>query len=251
MACVAAGFFVVLKVGFLLHNDPMPDVVKSEGLTALAVIVLACGLIALARAIWKSVRRAARQKQGRKEASRSVAAFEAARKRRVEELSADPDLVFYAKLVEKGEWWTDEQIAYHRDRSATVTCAHLQPLERLLRSNGIDARLFRDQGVSARCRIDERELERQYPLESPVRYSEFYQGDRYEYEHPTALFICDEHKAVIHTLHPESPGITYEPVFPDSSVTVPPEAPPPGPVEPTNLAQGPPPVIAPSTPDVG
>ena len=215
MACVAAGFFVGIKVVFLLHGGPLPAPFDSVVLTAVAVITLLTVMVA--GSIWmvRSLGTAATGARIRRETKAAASVFAEERDRRVAELAADPKRAQYAPLVERGEDWSDENIAYYEDPDRAVTCAHLQPMERAMRQAGIDVRRYRETDVSAKCCIDFDALQRAFAVVPPVRYAEFFAGERYEFEHPMAYLTCDEHELSIHTVHPEESGARTLPSFPD------------------------------------
>jgi hypothetical protein len=214
MACVAAGFFMVLKIGFLIHGDPLPPPLESRVLTGVAATVLVAGFAAMTVRIIQYVGTAVVRARIRREANVSARFHREARRLRVAELAADPARARYAPLVEKGEEWTEENIAYYEDPGDVITCVHLQPIEGAMRRAGVDLRRYRKAEVVAKCHIDDAALQRDFTIAPPVRYAEFYQAERYEFDHPTALLICDEHKSMIHVLHPEESGTGEVPVFP-------------------------------------
>jgi hypothetical protein len=43
------------------------------------------------------------------------------------------------------------------------------------------------------------------------------QGERDAHDHPTAFLICDEHKSLIHTVHPDVAGAQDTPWFPSQN----------------------------------
>jgi hypothetical protein len=214
MACVGAGFFLVIKMGFILHDDPQPPLIASKELTAIAVLILFAGGMAATLRIIQSLREAFSTARIRREAEKFASVHIEARRRRVVELAADPLRAKYAPLVERGEDWSDAHIAYYETPDRTATCPHLQSIERAMRSAGIEVRLYWESEVLAKCRIDSTVLERVFPLAPPVRYAEFYHAERAPHDIPTAFLICDEHKSLIHVLHPEETGANEAPLFP-------------------------------------
>jgi hypothetical protein len=214
MAFVAAGIFLVLKLGFIFYQDPQPGLIESRTITIVAVLVVFGAAIAAVALLINAICKALRKQGADRERKRARSAQAEARIRRVAELAADPNRAKYASLVEKGEHWSDENIAYFENPGRAATCNHLEPIERAIREAGIQVRLHSAQNVLAKCRIVVAELERNFCASPPVRYAEFYQGDRYEFEHPTAFLICDEHKSIIHTLHPDEAEATDAPEFP-------------------------------------
>jgi hypothetical protein len=218
MAVVAAGFFLVLKIGFILHHDPLPAPFSSRGLTGLSAIVLAAGAAKASILAAKAMGRRPNYRD-RHNLKHEMSEREIARRQRAVLLAADPTRAKYAPLVERGEEWSDEDIAYAESPSATNSCSHLQLVERTMRHRGIEARRYKTRDIVAKCRIDFPALQSSFEVVPPVRYAEFYQGDRYEFEHPTAFLICDEHNSIIHTVHPEDAGATNLPLFPPPSAS--------------------------------
>ncbi|MES2464695.1 MAG: hypothetical protein V4671_29380 [Armatimonadota bacterium] len=221
MACVAAGFFLVIKIGFLIHGDPLPEPFESSVLTGAATMVVVTGFAATVVRIIHAVGTAVSRARIRREADGSALAYREARRLRVAELAADPDpkRARYAPLVEQGESWPEQNIAYYEDPESVITCVHLQPVERAMRRAGIDLRRFQEGDVRAKCGIRYSALERDFEIGLPVRYAEFFEAERWERDHPRAYLICDEHKSVIHVLHPEESGGQALPQFPVSATS--------------------------------
>jgi hypothetical protein len=214
MACVAAGFFLVLKIGFVLHHDPQPAPISSNGLTLAAILVLSTGMVIVALRALRRLGRA-RFAQPSSQVSAAIEAREA-RRLRVAELAADPARARYAPLVARGETWSDEDILYEQHPELTTTCAHLEPIERAMRRAGVHLRRYRQTSAVATCCIDSEALQRAFTLAPPVRYAEFFAEERAPGENPTAFLICDEHDSMIHTVHPaEATGTSQQlPRFP-------------------------------------
>lgn len=210
MASVAAGFFLVLKIGFLLHCDPIPPLFTSTSLTFLSASILIATVTIGVHHTVQAMRDRATQAQLRAESRRRTTAAQEERRRRVAELAADPIRAQYAPLVERGETWTDAHITYYENSALTATCIHLRPIEQAMRAAGIDVRLFKEEQVTAHCHIDLPRLRQTFPLSASIRYAEFFAGDPESHERPTAFLICDDHKSMIHTVHPDSPA----PIFP-------------------------------------
>ncbi len=131
---------------------------------------------------------------------------------RAAELSADPARARYATLVERGEDWSDAQIYYYETVGMSVTCVHLDLVERAMRAAGVEVRLVKDTDVSARCCIDFEALKRLFNLYSSVSYAEFYLGNPDEHERPAAFLVCGAHNCTIHTRHSDDGA----PLFPPS-----------------------------------
>lgn len=215
MACTASGIFLVLKIGFITHPGPIPPIFESIPMTTLATLTLSIGIAVMVWQIARATRKAAMKAAAKKEAQANYERYKEARRLRAAELAADPARAKYASLVERGEIWSDEDIAYSETPSTTNTCSHLQAIERAMRNAGVSIRRYGESSVLTKCRIDLAALQRDFGTVPPVRYAEFYAGERTEHEHPTAFLICDDHKSMIHTLHPEEPGAQKAPWFPE------------------------------------
>lgn len=94
----------------------------------------------------------------------------AAQRERIARLAADPATAPYARRIEAGESWSDEQIAYDRDPTMLCSCPHLQPIEADLRRGGYSLRLGRNNYIEADCFLDPAELQRRYRLSPPAEY---------------------------------------------------------------------------------
>lgn len=143
--------------------------------------------------------------KGRREAQAAYSEHVEARRLRMAELLADPARAHYAPLVERGEDWSDENIRYFENPDETITCVHLQPIERAMRHAGVPARRYREADVTATCCIDYDLLKRDFDMDAPARYREFWEGERAEHDYAMAFLLCDEHKCMIYTIHPEDP----------------------------------------------
>jgi hypothetical protein len=83
-----------------------------------------------------------------------------------------------------------------------------------MREAGIGSRRVRSRAIIAACRIDLARLQDSFHIAAPVRYAEYYAGDRSEEDYPAAFIICDADTSMIHTLHPDEAGAGAAPVFP-------------------------------------
>ncbi len=160
---------------------------------------------------WKSI-----TSKSKREAAISQATLQEARRLRIAELAADPGKASYVPLMERGEWWTDEQIAYRENPKATATCAHLQPVERAMRAAGIVPRRLTEPWyrgfaslsmVEADCRINQAELPR-FHLPGSVQYASGYSPERSEWDNPWARLTCGVCASRIDLVHPEYPRTT-------------------------------------------
>ncbi|HEY3836244.1 MAG TPA: hypothetical protein VGL72_06715 [Bryobacteraceae bacterium] len=238
MAGVAAGGVMAFLLGSMLHSTypAMPDLALAW-VAVLSWVALAFG-ITYVLSPWR--RRAAtarvgvvaklrppmlddeenqarqkRREEMKRESQILHSTFQEAKRLRMAELAADPARSKYVPLMERGDWWTDEQIAYNENPAATATCVHLQPVERGIRDGGIVPRLLTEPwnrgfsplaSVRADCRIDEPELRRRYTLAASVRHVTGYQPERSEFDNPWAELRCGNCNSHIGLVHPEWPG---------------------------------------------
>lgn len=160
--------------------------------------------------------REARFQQLREATAREVAAFRERKRLRIEQLRADPAKEKYVVLVERGQDWSDDQIAYHEDVHRTATCVHLQAIESAMRLSGIVPKLLVAwqenykslPQIKANCCIHIAELQRQFPLAESVRYTEDYAPERYHQDNPWAELRCTACNSIIHLEHSAHPLLT-------------------------------------------
>jgi hypothetical protein len=200
MAAVAVAFGIAIPLGYWVNAryPGIPDRILGTAVAAILVIVAFVSLrLMVRRPVFPRLPRILRSRSR----SQASAAYQERRRRRVAELLADPHKAKYAPMVERGEMWFDEQIAYADDPTATATCPHLAAVERGMRATGADCRLvvaswknettllFR---VRADCRINEPELRREYSLPESIRYQEGYMPERSPYDNPWAELSCSQ-----------------------------------------------------------
>jgi len=215
MFLVAAGFVLLLAIGFRLHGEVAPAGID-DAVPAAALVMLVVGGgggITLWRR-WQA--RLRRRSAGQEMISRSRQLHA----KRLAELNADPAKRKYIPLVERGESWSDEQITYHEDHALTATCTHLQPIEQAMRQAGIDLRRITSVTVSAKCRVNESMAKQHFTVQPPIFYVEDYQGDRGAADFPTAFFTCRNCHSSISTLHPDEAraDTTWFPAAPAAAV---------------------------------
>jgi len=235
---VALAFFIVLKYGFRVRAM-VPDI--SDGvfgtMAALTLFGIAFGFarLVLGRKLWqmetviRSVpgpgapnagppkpldpQRAKAIQKLKDDAVRQSAVLKEQKRLRVAELLADPAKRKYAALVEKGQPWSDEQIAYHEDPNKTATCRRLRHIESAMRMAGIVPRLIvkpllapaPSMNIKADCCINELELKRRFPVPESVRYQEGYSPERYYQDNPWATLSCSLCGSSMELVHSEWP----------------------------------------------
>ena len=222
VVAVAAAFAIVLGLGFFIDRN-----FKSISGQTLGVILgcsiagVAFGILYLLSPRKQKKRRTVvdiaeeqRRQEVIKDRDRTVAAYQESKQVRMAELAADPNKSKYLELMKRGEWWTDEQIAYYENPAMTATCAHLQPIERAMRSRGIDLRLVMPpwekfvaipMKVKGDCCINEAELWRQFAVPECVEHKTGYQPERSEFDNPWAALVCSSCASSIDLVHPEWP----------------------------------------------
>jgi hypothetical protein len=165
---VGAGMLAGLLALFRYHGDVAPMglgawLYPSAGLFLLTLIVFLIRVVpgwSYGRGEWRAWT-----------GSRPVnPAHVAAQRERIERLAADPATADYARRIEAGESWSDEQIAYDRDPTMLCSCPHLQPIEADLRRGGYRMRLGLNHYVEADCFFDPSALQRRYDLAPPAEY---------------------------------------------------------------------------------
>jgi hypothetical protein len=211
MMLVAAGFVLVLAIGFRRSGQPAPGMIDDAVPAAVIFLMPAIifgGIAMMGR--WH------RQGQRNETSMQAVPAWKARRDKRIAEIDTDPVKQKYIPLIAGGEDWSDAQIAYNEDPDMAVTCQHLQPIERDLRRSGIRVRWLHSMTVSAKCGIDRATIERHYRLVPPTYYVEDYQGERDARDYPTAFFSCKTCLSAISVMHPDQTR-SDTPIFPASS----------------------------------
>ena len=211
MAGVAAGFVVMLWAGFTLHHDAMPLVIEQYHLPA--IIIFAAAIAYALYRLTHGARRYGQRQSARRAARRSHADWREEQRLRLIEMRNDPILSAYAERIERGESWSDAQIAYDLEPAGSATCAHLAPVEQAMRRAGIAVKLQLGHIVHATCVIDEAALRARFAIEPPAWYGIIPDYDRSYEDPPSAALGCTEHGAMIYVIEPRQapPG---SPVFP-------------------------------------
>lgn len=154
----------------------------------------------------RDARRIFRRRMGRVRRSSFAREYAARVAARVADLNADPSRRAYAARVERGEQWSDAQIAYDLDRAALATCSHLQPIERRMRDRGITVKRYGQNAVFADCVVDADALATCGLLAPPAAYEEYYAPERGPSDIPVAgiyCWICGDSR--INLKHPDDP----------------------------------------------
>lgn len=225
MLAVGCGFAVVIGAGFMLHHQKVPDGLAQAFWPALAMLIAIVAWVAIKRPFaWGWGRSPIKgffvSRRLRRKAAEEATVWRAQRQARLAKLAADPERQAYGALIEAGDEWSDEQIAYDLNPEWLMTCPHLQPVERAMRQAGLSVRMMSGPQVRAACRVDEAALRARFKLPKFVAYAEFYIPDRAEQDNPTALVGCNLCHATIHTVHPDhaTPDVPWFPPRPEADV---------------------------------
>jgi hypothetical protein len=226
---VACLFVAGIGAGYRLNHQPPPPPFDGGFYPALAVLAAIVVGVAVKRPFawgrapgrtvwpWERPMMRRRAEQDRKDRM-------AARARRIAALKADPDRHKYGVLVEAGEAWSDEQIAYDRDPDWRVACPHLRTVEGAMRQAGVAVKLadwpeINGVQLNAFCRIVAPGLKARFRLPDFVSYVEMYMGGRSVEDYPSAFVTCGLCNSTIHTRHPDEgpPDTPWFPSAPESS----------------------------------
>ncbi len=94
------------------------------------------------------------------------------------------------------------QREYNNDRSVTITCPHLEPVESAMRRDAITVTPIARNSVKASCRIYLPNLEKEFAPLDPVRYLEYFIAERSPEDTPVAELRCAQCGSRIDTYHP-------------------------------------------------
>jgi hypothetical protein len=165
MIGVATAFFVVIGLGFVIHErtDAIPD--------GLFGLLAAVAIVVIAGSIFTSMTG----------------------------VSLIPRISFrnrFTPVIDNASQPSAAKIAYDAGGPANATCIHLQPIERAMRQAGSTMELNDYWAawpeVEVNCRINETELRRVFSLPATVSYRESYQPERSEFDNPRGDIICSE-----------------------------------------------------------
>jgi len=216
-AGVGAGFWVVIALGFRLHDQPAPGGLDAGLLPAAIVLIVAVAMGV--RRIWRnrvtglpsiSIGRIVRTSREQSRAMTERKAWLAA-------VAADPQRRRYAALIEAGDvFWSPDRVEYDLDPTATTCCEHLAPLESAMRRAGLQVRLDAAGSARAECRIDVPALAEHFILPKSVKYEEVAAYDRSLEDPPQARLFCSACQSRIWVVHPRVAATTTQ-SFPPAS----------------------------------
>jgi hypothetical protein len=196
-------------------NPPMKLVGPVIFVVTVAIVALIGGVNAWGGGIaaWSPERLLLRRRMQREQAERV-----AEHKARLVRLLADPVRAKYVERMERGDYWSDEQIAYDLDRAARATCQHLAPVEGAMREVGLMVKWQQPGFIDAECLIDEAALKRTGLLAKSVSYREIESGGRAYEDPPFGMLQCAACNASIRVRSEQEarPGIR---VFPAPTVS--------------------------------
>ena len=196
----------MIGIGYLFRDQIEtfhPNKALIEPIVIGVIVIIALGYGALGRwggAIKRLSPQASRLRhEGQKRAEANVAAHE----QRLAQLSSDPVRAKYVSLMRRGEFWSDEQIAYDLDPDRAATCQHLAPIEVSMRRAGLKVRWLMAGHVSVDCQVNEAALWSELKPALEVHYAAdlFPGGGRGSEEFPNSALQCAACNSAIHTLH--------------------------------------------------
>jgi len=182
IAGVAAAFITVLGGGFLLSREHVSSVPMNNTFGVIASLAIVALALAIARLLGVPI------------GKRGLLAT-AQRSPIAPQVHRTPALPV-SQLAET------VRAAYASNPELTMTCPHLQPLERAMRAAGIAVVPTSKSVVRAACRIHRRALQSMFPLGQTVTYREFFEAERHIEDIPIARVQCTPCLSWIEVLHP-------------------------------------------------
>lgn len=208
MGVVGSGFILGLALLFAVNDNKAPEELAMlawpAGLAFPVCLVLLFRRIAWS--FWSVSPIAARRRWHREDAQRRRE-----EDARVAQLLKDPQTRLYGEAIRRGEYWSDQAIAYDRDPDMLATAPALRPIEAAMRRAGIPTRFEFPGIVTARCRIDADRLATLFPADGTYVYSDTYTFER-GYDPFEAVIITADGVSYIHVVHPNAPDSV--PTFP-------------------------------------
>ncbi|HEY7639604.1 MAG TPA: hypothetical protein VH814_07760 [Steroidobacteraceae bacterium] len=153
VAGIGSAVWLMLALGFRLHDQPIPEELD-QGLLPAAVVFIVTILLG-ARALWRW----------------------RAERLRLEQY--DPIDAHKALVA-----------AYEADPQATACCEHLAPIEMAMRRAGLRVQPSGQVGAAVNSCIDMDALRQQFSVPASVEYQEWYSRDRTGDDPPHALLFC-------------------------------------------------------------
>lgn len=196
---------VLLLLGYLfrdqLEHAPRMTVMARFGIIlAIAAVVVVVGWLGGAAGGTNrfDVPAMMRRAKAREETKVVVAEHNA----RVAGLLADPARAKYGRAIGTGDYWTDEQIAYDMDRSAVVTCGHLQIVEKAMRLQPMVMKPLQGMHLQAKCRVDWQLLSRKLGQQTQIAFEpDVFYPDRTPTDFAETIIKCTTCNSGIHCIH--------------------------------------------------
>jgi hypothetical protein len=120
----------------------------------------------------------------------------------------------YVEAINRGEAWSDDQIAYDLDPAARATCVHLRPVETLLRAAPVRVKLWVPPNLRVAAVLDFEALKQRVPLPANVTYAEGSMGGRAYEDGLFSMLRCGSCESRIDFTHRHE-ARAGEPVFPE------------------------------------
>lgn len=128
----------------------------------------------------------------------------AEKRARMREMAKDPVRRKYIERLERGEYWSDEQIAFNEIEVAASVCEHLLPIEQKMRDQKIDLRYLFGMRINANCLVDPEKLGIPRAPADGVMYVDVLIPDRSMLDPRSAWIACSVCDSVINVVHADS-----------------------------------------------
>lgn len=136
--------------------------------------------------------------------ARTTRRVEAEQRVRMAEMMKDPRKVPFVERMKRGEYWWDHDVEYNIDPDSTNVCAHLRPVEQLMRRSGYPLRMHGPLHLRAECRVDPVRFAREVEVGPTVQYVEMPFKDRSMLDPDIAFITCNECSSGIEVVHADS-----------------------------------------------
>ncbi|MEO7997892.1 MAG: hypothetical protein ABI852_10630 [Gemmatimonadaceae bacterium] len=120
---------------------------------------------------------------------------------RLAAMANDPVRRKYVERIQRGEYWSDEEIDFNEDPNASDVCEHLRPIEMLMREQKIDVRPVYPKRIRANCLVDPEKLGIGSPPVVGVAYLEVHVPDRSMLDPRSAMITCSICNSYIDVVH--------------------------------------------------
>ena len=138
---------------------------------------------------------------GKARDARILARVAAEKRQRLAGMAADPLRRKYVERIARGEYWSDEEIAFNDDPAATGVCVHLRPIEQLMREQQIDIKPVYPLRIRANCLVDPVKLGIRPPPVVGVAYLHVHMPDRSMLDPRSAMIMCSICSSCIEVVH--------------------------------------------------